>query len=291
MSPDIRRRPSVPAADPVLALLADGRGDARSLYYLWEQQQWEAGKIDLAVDAEQWTKLDPGARRPVADSLAWRRMRAELATTALVPLVDVAPDEEQQVFLTTQLVDEARQLVFFDRVLVEVAGERGQVLEERKGIVDEGVLRSLLTEVVPAEIAALRADGAGPRELASAVVTYHLVVLGVLGLTEQDALAGYLQDEEILPGVRQGLALEARDAHRHVAFGLGLLTRTLDAHPDVLTTLRASLEQTLPLALAALSAAGDSAPTPYSGEDLKQTATSALDLWCRGVDMRLAVPG
>ena len=278
-------------ADPVLVLLSEGRGDPRALYYLWEQQQWEAGKIDLTVDREQWRELDPGARRPIADSVSWRRLRAEIATRALVPFVDLAPSEEQQVFLTTQLVDEARHLVFFDRVLSEVTEAPGSTVEDREGIVDDASLRSLLTEVIPDVVASLRARGAGVGELAVGVVTYHLVVLGVLSLTEQEALVGYLSEEDVVPGLREGLSLEARDAHRHVAFGLGLLARTIEEHPDVLAAARTGLDRALPLALAASSAAASSAPTPYSGEDLKAAATSALAQRCSEVGLEMLFSG
>ena len=277
-------------ADPVLALLSEGRGDPRSLYYFWEQQQWEAGKLDLTDDRDQWRELDPGTRRPVADSVSWRRLRAGIATTALVPFVDVAPSEEQQVFLTTQLVDEARHLVFFDRVLAEVAGDPGPTVEDRDGIVDDAALRSLLTEVLPEVVASLRAPAAGPGELVAGVVTYHVVVLGVLSLTEQEALVGYLREENVVPGLREGLSLEARDAQRHVAFGLGLLARSIEELPDLLPAARTALGRALPLALTALSAGAGSAPTPYSGEDLEGAATSALERRCREVGLEKLLP-
>lgn len=276
-------------ADPVVSLLAQGLGEPRSLYYLWERQQWSAGKIDLATDASQWNELDPGTRRPVADSVAWRRLRAEVATTALVPFVDLAPSEEQQVFLTTQLVDEARHLVFFDRVLTEVVGVDGATPEERGGVVDGAAAMSLLTEVLPALAAALKVPGAGERELVAAVTGYHLLILGALGLTEQHAVMGHLSERDALPGLRRGLAFEARDAHRHVAFGLGFLVEALRRDPALSVVAQRTLERTLPLVRSALIAGAQAAPVPYSGEELERSANGALRRWLEQAGLELVV--
>ena len=276
-------------ADPVLALFAEAGEDPRGLYYLWEQQQWEAGKVDLALDAEQWSAIDPATRRLVADSVAWRRLRAEVATTALVPFVDLAPTEEQQVFLTTQLVDEARHLVFFDRVHAEVAGRAEDRIEERGGIVDDAHLRVLLTEILPRVAADLRAPDAGLVELAAAVVGFHLVILGAFGLTEQRALTRYLTELDVLPGIRCGLELEGRAAHRHVAFGLGLVAMLVGRHPEVRVAAEEAFRSSMPEALAALSSIAERAPAPYLGAGLEDVARAALRRWSDGAGLNLAV--
>lgn len=276
--------------DPVLGLLAGRRADPRALYYLWEQQQWEAGGVDLALDAQQWEGLDPAMRRPVADAIAWRRLRAQQATTALVPFVDVAPNEEQQVFLTTHLVDEARHLVFFDRVQAEVMGAGGETMEDREGLVDDLALRSLLVDELARVRGGLRSGGAGVAELVEAVIGFHVVIVGALGLTEQKALDGWLSKENILPGIRRGLELEARSAHRHVAFGLGFVADALSRHPSLEEVVGAAVARLLPLVRSRLAAAAAVTPTPYPGAGLVETADAALERWFAGVSVQVPLP-
>jgi ribonucleoside-diphosphate reductase beta chain len=277
------------AADPVLALVSDATKDPRSLYYLWEQQQWEAGKVDLTSDAAEWKDVDPQLRRAVSDTVAWRRLRAELATTALVPFVDGAPQEEQQVFLTTHLVDEARHLVFFDRVLTEVLEVHGATIGDRRGLVDDHSLLRLLTDVLPRFVRELRAGGPDQRPLVTAVTAFHLVTLGALGLTAQRALDRYLSENDVLPGIRRGLELEARDAERHVAFGVVLLAHVVGSERILARTAAEAVASTLPLVRSALGSAASLAPTVYGKDDLGERAESALDRWLEAVGLEVPV--
>jgi len=280
---------SAPQADPVLTLVSEANEDPRRLYYLWEQQRWEAGKVDLTSDSAEWTEVDPQLRAAVSDAVAWRRLRAEWATTALVPFVDVAPQEEQQVFLTTQLVDEARHLVFFDRVLGEVIEVGGDTIADRRGLMDDDSLRLLLDDVLPGSVRELRVGGVDPGPLVRAVTAYHLVTLGALGLTGQRALDRYLSENDALPGIRTGLELEARDARRHVAFALVLLTQTVGRDRLLARTSTEAVAVTLPLVRSALGSAGSVAPTVYAGDDLAEEAESALDRWFAAVGLERSV--
>src|SRR5260221_13072018 len=54
----------------------------------------------------------------------------------LGPYVTAMPDEEMRIFITTQLVDEARHTVFFARFFSEVLG------------IDKGALEDTLAEVL-----------------------------------------------------------------------------------------------------------------------------------------------
>jgi ribonucleoside-diphosphate reductase beta chain len=277
------------AADPVLALVSDAMEDPRRLYYLWEQQQWEAGKVDLTSDAAEWKDVDPQLRRAVSDTVAWRRLRAEFATTALVVFVDVAPQEEQQVFLTTHLVDEARHLVFFDRVLTEVLEVHGEAIGDRRGLVDDESLRRLLTDGLPRFVRELRAGGPDQRALVTAVTAFHLVTLGALGLTTQRALDGYLSENNILPGIRRGLELEARDAERHVAFAVILLAHIVGSERILARTAAEAVASTFPLVRSALASAASLAPTVYGSYDLAGSAESAVDGWLEAAGLELPV--
>lgn len=275
-------------SDAVVALLREG-ADPRALYYLWEQQQWEAGKVALASDAEQWSDLEPVLRRAAADSVAWRRLRAEVATTALVPFIDLAPDEEQQVFLTTQLVDEARHLVFFDRFQAEVAGVSGEHLQDRAGVVNEASLRSLLTEVVAGSAREVSAGTAA--ELVTAITIYNIATVGALGLTEQRVLVHHLREEDVLRGLCRGLELESRAATRHVAFGLGFAAAMVSKQPSLKSAAAEGLSMSWSLIRAALAALAPAIPPPYGGARLVEDAEGCLERWFAEVGLELRVRG
>ncbi|MGH2818742.1 MAG: ribonucleotide-diphosphate reductase subunit beta, partial [Actinomycetota bacterium] len=106
--------------DDVLATIDEEPPSYRDLYYRWERQQWEATAIDLSEDRRQWTEeLSEHLKRSLLWGLASFYVGEQQVTETLVPFVDAAPSEEQQVFLSTQLVDEARHTVFFDRFYAE----------------------------------------------------------------------------------------------------------------------------------------------------------------------------
>lgn len=249
--------PSGTVTDPVVELLNAERSDYRGLYYRWEKEQWEAGAIDLTRDAVDWKALDAGVRAIVAGAIGWRHLRARSATTALVPFVDGAPDEEQQVFLTTELVDEARHIVLFDRFSAEVMGEDASTVTDRAPAVDDPALRELLLEAFPAVSAELaKAARPGLGLLAEAVTSYQIAVVGLLGLAEQAALDELLSSQGILPGLTAGLALAGRDSVRHVAFALRVLQETSATEPDAMTAVGARLRGLLPVVERALGRTG-----------------------------------
>ena len=259
-------------ADAVIELLrAEGR-DSRGLYYLWERQQWEATQVDLAADASAWPELDPVLRRAVTDVTAWSLRRAHLATGVLVAFVDQAPTEEQQVFLTTQLVDEARQLVFLDRYGTEVIGRDGSDMEERldetgPALEGAGVLGRIVD--LGGELRAGSQTG-----LTDALGAYHLGTVGAAGLTMATWVVDALEADGELPGWRAGMTLSMQDAFRHVAFALRVAAGDVSGPAGLrrgLDVVRPGIEQLLQeLSL--------TAPLP-GAEDLIERSRRSLTRW------------
>src|SRR3712207_1249071 len=94
------------------------------LYRLWEENNWSAIGIDFSVDAEHWhTKLTDRQRESALWNYAMFLVGEEAIARTLTPLLDAAPGFPESIFLTTQIVDEARHHVFFDRFMREVAGQ------------------------------------------------------------------------------------------------------------------------------------------------------------------------
>ncbi|MDQ4064661.1 MAG: ribonucleotide-diphosphate reductase subunit beta [Actinomycetota bacterium] len=195
------------------------------LYRLWEHNNWSATDIDFTLDKEHWyTKLDDLQRRSALWNYAMFLVGEEAVARTLTPMLDAAPGHPESIFLTTQIVDEARHHVFFDRFMREVVGigrDPSSTLEE---------VRSELTWGFNQVFAELDRLSEGLRKkpkdrplLAQMVALYHVVIEGVLAIPGQHFIQRYVERFEILPGFREGITNVSRDESRHVAFGIKFL--------------------------------------------------------------------
>src|SRR6266481_9406276 len=94
----------------------------RELYYRWERQQWRAQDIDFSGDRTQWEGMSQDEQKMRLYGLSAFFQGEACVTDTLAPYVLAMPDEEMRIFLTTQLVDEARHTVFFARFFNEAMG-------------------------------------------------------------------------------------------------------------------------------------------------------------------------
>jgi hypothetical protein len=104
------------------------------LYRLWEENNWSATDIDFTVDKEHWhSRLDETQRKSALWNYSMFLVGEEAVARTLTPILDAAPGYPETIFLTTQIVDEARHHVFFDRFMREVVGigrDTASTLEE-----------------------------------------------------------------------------------------------------------------------------------------------------------------
>jgi ribonucleoside-diphosphate reductase beta chain len=177
----------------------------RELYYRWEREQWEAGAIDLSDDRRRWEGLAEDQRTPVLAHVSALHRAGLQTTTTLVPLVDGVGTEEQQVFLTTQLVDTARHIVFLDRFLEEVWLGDAERLSDHPADPDPA-LTSLLDERLPQVTVARLVEG---------IRLHHVELEGVLS----SILSKLAEAAVPLPGLASGVASMQRDHRRHAEFG------------------------------------------------------------------------
>ena len=196
------------------------------LYALWERQNWRAHEIDFSVDREQWVATPAEAQENTAWSLGAFYIGEERVTADLAPFLLAAPSGEVEAFLSTQLVDEARHAVFFDRFGAEVMALgaddlRGRMLELQALMLppwfdtfDNG-LRDIANRIK-----------ANPDDLdlfVQGITTYHLIIEGVLATTGQRMILKYTEDHGLYPGFQKGFSLVEQDEHRHIAFGVRFL--------------------------------------------------------------------
>jgi ribonucleoside-diphosphate reductase beta chain len=255
----------LPAARPVAP--ADGgdpahesAGEARrggelmsygELYALWERQNWKAHEIDFSVDREQWLVSPAEAQEHQAWSLGSFYIGEERVTADLAPFLVAAPSGEVEIFLATQLVDEARHAAFFDRFGAEVMALdsddlRGRLNElqarmERPwfDVFDDG-LRDVADRIK-----------ANPHDLAlfvEGITTYHLIIEGVLAMTGQRFILKYMEDHSMYPGFQKGFSLVEQDEHRHIAFGVRFLKEAVSSDPRLGEIVQNRVEELVPRA-------------------------------------------
>src|SRR4051795_11386539 len=238
----------------------DSAGDARrggdlmsygELYALWERQNWRAHELDFSVDREQWLASPTEAQQHTTWSLGSFYIGEERVTADLAPFLLAAPSGEVEAFLATQLVDEARHAVFFDRFGAEVMALeaddlRGRLAELQKLMIrpwyevfDDG-LRDIADRIKA------RPDDFGL--FVEGVTTYHLIIEGVLAMTGQRFILKYMEDHSMYPGFCKGFSLVEQDEHRHIAFGVRFLKDAVASDPRNGEIIRERVEELVPRA-------------------------------------------
>ena len=221
------------------------------LYQRWERQQWSATAIDFAVDRRQWDSLGSEVRLQIEGGLAGFFNGEQAVTDTLSPLVHAAPTEEDRLFLSTQLVDEARHSYFFTRFFRDVLGVGGTIhdaLDHAIGLIGQrggygGLLGpdgELLTLTD-----AVRVDPGDYGKWVQAITLYHLLIEGMVGLSGQRRLLRLFRSSGLLPGFRTGFTAATRDESRHVSYGVWALRQAVRAgrEPDVRTVVDRALVQ------------------------------------------------
>jgi len=204
----------------------DGLLDYRQLYALWERQNWKATELDFSVDREQWVITPSEAQESTIWSLGSFYVGEERVTADLAPFLQAAPTGEVELFLATQLVDEARHAAFFDRFGAEVMCLSAEDFRGRMCEVEQ-VLLSPWREIFDGGLREVsRRIQAKPDDFdlfVEGIAVYHMVVEGFLAVTGQTLIRDYMLEHSMYPGFCEGFGLVERDEHRHVAFGVRFL--------------------------------------------------------------------
>src|SRR5215469_16080442 len=213
----------------------DPEMDSSSLYRRWEKQQWAVADLDFTPDRQQWSTLDEGERQAVRRTMILFFIGEQAVTDTLSPILHAAPYEDERIFLATQIADEARHTVFFQRFFDEVLEVHGGLRDALAVVGPEatrGFRRIFETDLIDAT-EAVRRDPADVRSWVEAVVTYHLVIEGYLALTGQRALLQFFRAVGLMPGFTAGFTAVARDESRHIGFGVLALRRRLREDPEL----------------------------------------------------------
>jgi len=158
----------------------------------------------------------------------------ERVTTELLPFAIAAPSHEARAFLATQISDEAKHMVFFDRFYREVFGVDAETLtknlEEQRPSMN-GEWGQLFDGILHDCSEALRKDPSDMDALVRGVTVYMVVIEGTLALTGARFIIRTLKEADMLPGFRQGFTAVNRDESRHVGFGVKFLADAIREDP------------------------------------------------------------
>jgi ribonucleoside-diphosphate reductase beta chain len=232
------------------------RGDLMSygdLYALWERQNWKAHEIDFSEDREHWLATPRESQLNTLWSLGSFYVGEERVTADLAPFLQAAPSGEVELFLATQLVDEARHAAFFDRFGAEVMALDADDMRGRMREVEALTLSDAWHDVFDNGLRALaQRIQAEPDNLdlfVEGITTYHLVIEGVLAMTGQRFILKYMEDHDVYPGFREGFSLVEQDEHRHIAFGVRFLKDMIESDRRHAETVERTVAELVPRAM------------------------------------------
>src|SRR6266851_765278 len=196
--------------------------DTASLYRRWERQQWAVSDLDFSVDVHHWQNLPATTRQVMQNTMTLFFIGEQAVTDTLAPLLYAAPFEDERIFLATQIADEARHTVFFQRFfeeVLEVGGGLHAALDAIGPRATEGFRKIFEHQLVDA-MDLVRREPHNERAWVEGVVTYHLIIEGYLAVAGQRSLLRLLRNVGMMPGFVAGFTAVARDESRHIGFGV-----------------------------------------------------------------------
>ena len=196
---------------------------------MWERQQWATQDLDFSQDRIDWhERISEEERFQRMYGLSGFFIGEQRVTDELGPIMRACPSEEQRIFLSTQIADEARHVRFFDRFYSEVGVLEGtDGLADRLRATEEHLNESfgqLFDDLLHTRVDRLAAEPEDTVALVEAVTLYHMIIEGALALTGQHFIIEYNTEQSTLPAFVEGFNKVARDEHRHIAFGVRFLT-------------------------------------------------------------------
>lgn len=206
--------------------------DERSLRYYRNavERHWDPHDIELTADRAAISDVDDLVFDQLKVSLAKFGAGEQSVTEDLAPLAVVLEGVEDQLFIATQLYEEAKHTDFFDRywrtvIHPEEAARGGPSTSpvDPQWFDDDYVE---LFERNEAALARLLTDDT-PENRARAYCHYHLVIEGILAQTGYYGLTKVwspaVEQLPNLPGLVEGISRIRQDEGRHVGFGMSRL--------------------------------------------------------------------
>src|SRR5262245_53053341 len=111
MLTDVNSLSDVPVDDVLGTIDVERLPTPMELYDRWERQHWTVQEIDFSVDRQQWeSQPEEVAQRRIPTFVGFLHGEVHVTET-LHPYAEAMPRQDQRLFITTQIVDEARHVV------------------------------------------------------------------------------------------------------------------------------------------------------------------------------------
>lgn len=223
-----------------IEVLLQERPGPLDLYRRWEQQQWSASALDFSTDKQHWDGLFTDYLREQMQTIFSGFFVGEYAVTdTLSPLLIGSPDEESRMFLSTQVVDEARHTYFFARFfsdVIGIPGSLGETINYAKDWIATGAYNNIFERDLVRLTDDVRVDPTNYDKWLKGITVYHLMVEGILALVGQKLILRVLRNLDLLPAFRAGFTAVTRDESRHVNYGVWALQNGVRAgHEKAIT--------------------------------------------------------
>ncbi len=208
---------------------------------------WDPQDIDFSQDIEDWQQMSDLEREVLLHLTAQFLAGEESVTLDLLPLIMTVAKEgrlEEEMYLTSFLFEEAKHVEVFRRFLDEVADEHTDLSRFHADN-----YKAIFEQQLPSALNRLYEDNSAEAQ-AEASVTYNMIVEGVLAETGYYAFHKMLEENDLLPGMREVAGLLKQDESRHLAFGVYFLSRLVAEHGEgVWQAIENRMTMMLPLAL------------------------------------------
>ena len=265
------------------------------LYRRWESQQWAVGDLDFSLDRQDWIESTEQDRKATLWSHRLFFNGEERVTATLAPFVWAAPTPEIEVFLSTQMVDEARHTVFFEKwwrdVVQTDARSMTDLLREIRPETNEGY-NVLFYERLPATAQRLANDPKDFEAFVEGVTLYHIVIEATIALTGQRFELEAMREQGLTDrGFYRGFTAVARDESRHVSFGIKLLQDAVRENPErYAPIIQRTLVECLPLISGTLDPPDPRYVTDYghTESEIVEFAIDSLNKRLRAIGINLA---
>jgi ribonucleoside-diphosphate reductase beta chain len=252
------------------------------LYRLWERQSWASHEISLEQDARDWELMPEEERESMLWGLSAFFVGEERVTSQFSGLVMAAEDKNEEAFLLTQQVDEARHAQHFNRLYEQVFRYDGGFedrLERAREDLNDDYLTLFDGHLVSAHQALLE-DPSSIEAKVDFITIYHMVIEGTLALTGQRFQTDRIERRGVLPGHLEAFKKIAQDEHRHVAYGTWFL-QSKARDPELARRVQEKLAETLPSAAGVLVPPGyqlgdEYEYLGYSSQEMNEFAFTAL---------------
>lgn len=203
---------------------------------------WDPADISFQKDKEDWKKFTEEVKEIIIHLSALFMAGEEAVTLDLLPLIQTLSKEgrlEEEIYLTSFLWEEAKHTEFFAQFVKNVMVKRPDFERFHKPF-----YKKLFYRQLPEDLNRLYSD-TSPLAQLKASGTYNLIVEGTLAETGYEAYHKMLCENNLLPGLQEGIIKLKQDESRHIAFGLYLINRLLDDNPHCKESFEKHLEALL----------------------------------------------